>query len=233
MADTGPDLLLLTAVAFETKITRKLHLSLAPPSWIPSTLPAFQGIVNNRTVLLVETGLRAVHLELLEKTIDAHHPTRGILSVGLAGGLSPELRGGDVVAPERVFSDGQEYQADAALIDLLETAGARRIERFAHSEKMLKTVEEKKKLKSATNAQAVDMESSVIAAWAAERRIPCATVKAISDPADRALPSSLTEDGISAASALLHLPSLLPLARTALKARRKLSCVLRNVLNER
>ena len=122
---------------------------------------------------------------------------RGVISFGVAGGLDPDLKSGDIVIATDVVAgtdrwlSGQEFTrtlfADAGL-------GDRRIIRggLVGVEKVIAGCAEKIQLRHATGAAAVDMESHIAAAYAAEAGLPFAAVRVVSDPATRALPELAT-----------------------------------------
>ena len=126
-----------------------------------------------------------------------------LLSFGLAGGLDPALRPGALVVVETVIApDGGRWETDrrwrealrAALAAMQPVGGA-----LAGSDRVVATVAEKRRLFEATGACAVDMESHAVARVAADRGVPFAALRAVVDPAGRALPgvarTALDSDG--------------------------------------
>jgi adenosylhomocysteine nucleosidase len=129
---------------------------------------------------------------------------RAVISVGIAGGLDPALVPGDVIVATGVAAPDRRH---AACMDIAEGLAARL---SAHPKRVLLAdlagVDEavmsphaKHALRAATGALAVDMESHVAAAYAAQHGLPFAAVRVICDPAHRALPefvsAALRPDG--------------------------------------
>jgi adenosylhomocysteine nucleosidase len=118
---------------------------------------------------------------------------RGVISFGVAGGLDPSLKSGDVVVATEVMAGDARWLAGLALNDDLITSvalGRRRVVRggLAGVEQVIGARSLKAALRSATGAAAVDMESHIAAAYAEEAGLPFAALRVISDPASRALP---------------------------------------------
>ncbi len=119
---------------------------------------------------------------------------RGVISFGVAGGLDPSLKSGDVVVATEVMAGDARWLAGLALNeDLIASValGRRRVVRggLAGVEEVIVAQAGKVALRSETGAAAVDMESHIAAAYAAEAGLPFAALRVISDPATRALPA--------------------------------------------
>ena len=143
---------------------------------------------------------------LLERRLAGVDPQGfdGVVSFGLAGGLDPALAPGDLVLATSVVAPPGSFCADLDLSNALAaavgTAGLAPSEGvFAGVDAVVLTPRAKVALRGATGAVAVDMESHVAARFAAAHELPFAAVRAVSDPADRALPTlaaqALTPEG--------------------------------------
>jgi hopanoid-associated phosphorylase len=117
-----------------------------------------------------------------------------LVSFGLAGGLAPELRSGDLLLPESVHSTGtgswsvdpmwrERVRARLAAGGLEPRPGV-----LLGSERIVATVPDKRALFEATGAQAVDMESHAVAAVATAAGLRFLVVRSIADPHDRVVP---------------------------------------------
>jgi len=137
-------------------------------------------------------GNRAI--DTLNGLIDSHSPDL-IMHVGFAGGLDPTLAAGDVMRVRHVLN------SDGAILSLgvgPPTTHDQSDERSSmHSLLTLNSVvdspESKKLMFDQYNASAVDMETYYTASLDKERDIACLSIRAISDPADMALPAAALE----------------------------------------
>lgn len=155
----------------------------------------------------------------------------GIVSFGLAGGLDPALQPGTLIVAEAVAAHGRVWPTDTTLNAYLGGTTGHICLGF---DRAVASIDEKRRLNHETGAAAVDMESGALAAAALEARIPFAVVRAICDPANRALaPAALvaldtagrltvTRMAMSILISPRQVPSLLKLARDAAAARRAL-----------
>ena len=118
---------------------------------------------------------------------------RGVISFGVAGGLDPALKSGDVVVATEVLAGDARWLAGLPLNEELIASvglGNRRIVRgrLAGAEEVVVARHVKAALHLETGAAAVDMESHIAAEYAAKAGLPFAALRVISDPATRALP---------------------------------------------
>lgn len=157
-----------------------------------------------------------------------------VLTCGFAGGLDSALPIGAVV-----FETSQPE-----LRERLSNAGAVPVKFFCAS-RIAITAKEKRTLRSSTQANAVEMESEAIHTLCRERRILCATVRAISDTANEDLPldfnqlarPDLTMDyrklALAVAKAPGTIPALLRLQRNCRVAAERLAEVLVKIIASR
>ncbi|HAK95160.1 MAG TPA: hypothetical protein DCM87_09210 [Planctomycetes bacterium] len=221
MREERPDLTLLTAVPFETALARRLGLRRIAPA----PVPAYAGYVGNVLVALCQTGIRAKRLGDIERS-PFLAPELGLVSLGLAGGLAPGLRGGAAIVPAGVADGAGRIPVHSFLRAAFAAAGVVvPSDLIAASDRLIATPEDKRALRDATGADAVDMESGVIGRWAAAHGIAFAVVRAVSDPATAVLPPGIA--GGPRAGPHRALPRVLLLAIRALAARRALARVVR------
>lgn len=199
----------------------------------------WRGRAGNREVLVVTGGIGP---RRTQQTVErfVHTPFSAVLSVGCAGALIPGLSCGQLVlAADVCRSDPADearlhrYAVDPQLLFHARAAAQAAQILFADgslftSSKVLYTPEEKAQRGQETCAIAVEMESAVHAAFAAEHGVPFLALRVILDGVDMRLPvvkGLMTAEGdVSALKAALHvaihphhLPALLALkrARTA------------------
>ena len=163
----GGRVLAATGLALEARIAAGPGIVTACSGGDPSRLRSLLAAANPRTV-------------------------RAVISFGLAGGLDPALRAGDIVIATDVVSGTTSWPTDKKLMSALTTrlAGGRAapvLGRVAGSDAVVSDPATKATLHG-TGAAAVDMESHVAAAFASAHRLPFGVVRVICDPAGRALP---------------------------------------------
>jgi hopanoid-associated phosphorylase len=129
----------------------------------------------------------------------------GLVSFGLAGGLAPQLRPGDLLLPEAVRNaELASWSVDPIWRERIHARLAAgglepRPGTLVGSDRIVATASDKRALSEATGAQAVDMESHQVAAIASGAGLPFLVVRALADPHDQAIPQiareALTPDG--------------------------------------
>lgn len=116
-----------------------------------------------------------------------------VISFGIAGGLDPALKAGDLVLADTVAEAGggrtTGRTAAERLARCLDHHGiAAHKGRLAAAETPVLKPEEKQALGRARDAIAVDTESHLAVRYAAEHGLPFVALRAISDPAGHSLP---------------------------------------------
>ena len=118
---------------------------------------------------------------------------RGIVSFGVAGGLNPALKSGDIVIASQIVTANRRWSTEASLTEDLVALPMKRGRSIVSG--VLAGVEAvvlgqvgKEALRATTGADAVDMESHIAARYAEYNGLPFAAVRVISDPSHRSLP---------------------------------------------
>lgn len=124
---------------------------------------------------------------LLEKGATA------LVSWGTAGGLLPGLPPGSLILPESIIAADQSvYYVDPVWHERLSSQLKKYVDFYkgplAESTVVLASCAEKAILAQRTGAIAVDMESASISAIAKEAGVPFMVIRAITDPAEMAIP---------------------------------------------
>ncbi len=173
-----------------------------------------------------------------------------LLICGFAGGLSPHLKAGDLIIPEKVLELGsrniflpdRELQQKSNRIPIQNST--------IHSgslisvNQVLSTAAEKRQTYLASGAEAVDMETAAAAKTANEHGVRWLSIRAITDGADDAMPfdfNKMTDaDGqisrskivLSAVTHPWKIPALVKLGQRSSAAARCLSGALELILND-
>jgi hopanoid-associated phosphorylase len=149
-----------------------------------------------------------------------------LASVGIAGGLAPDLRPGQWIVADRVGAEPTDRRWSDRLAGLLPACVAG----VVGSDRPVMSADRKAALHRSSGCAAVDMESHVVAAVARRHGRPFAVARVVADPAARDLPpfvgTALRPDGSVDRSALLRgiaaapwqLPALAGLALDAAQA---------------
>ncbi|MCW5731046.1 MAG: phosphorylase [Alphaproteobacteria bacterium] len=157
-----------------------------------------------------------------------------LLSFGIAGGLEPGLAPGTLVVATEIVTEDGRHPCHPALRDWLRALlPEARLAPVFGSDRPAASEADKASLR-ARGAFAVDMESAAVAAIASRRGLPFAVLRAIADPAERALPAAaldaVDDNGRPAIGRVLRallrrpgdLPALLRLGRDSRLAHRSL-----------
>jgi hopanoid-associated phosphorylase len=173
----------------------------------------------------------------LKKKLDAlHGDITGVISMGLGGALSPLLKVGDVVIGERIVAADGNYACDTTWRVLLAARlkGAHQGALYGSDVVLASAAAKAALFEKSGGALVVDMESQVAARFAAERQVPLAALRVVSDDASHALPPAALvamrpDGGVSVARVLWslaknppQLPALIRTGRHSEKAFKKL-----------
>lgn len=140
---------------------------------LPNESSGLRGKIDKNSVRIFHTGVGRIRCEHVIGTfLDASRP-RLLISSGFAGGVNTSLNVGDIIAAEN-FSDAA----------LLSKTAARRVKLFTANA----IIEDRNKV----DADAVDMETEVIAHACAARSIPILSLRVISDTARAPFPAPMS-----------------------------------------
>jgi adenosylhomocysteine nucleosidase len=162
--------------------------------------PLFEGLRNGQPIIVLQTGAGPQRAREAVSWLLASHPCRGILSVGLSGGLQASLPPGSVVIGNRwVALEGRPLvrrtvgppKAHGLLDGLLRAAAGGGVPPhegwLLTVDRLVSSVEEKRRLAAETGAAAVDMEGGALAERALAADVEPAAMRVILDDAHESL----------------------------------------------
>jgi len=121
------------------------------------------------------------------------------ISSGLAGGLKPELKSGEIVVAREVLlvNGGQKFMGRPLLTDLAEQTGATAVDSFLTNTQVVCDAQSKRTM--AAFGDVVEMESFHVLKIARDAQVAAVAVRAISDTANEDLPldfgRAISKDG--------------------------------------
>lgn len=189
-------------------------------------------------VRAVVSGGRGTALEKrLSEAIQAGG--RAIVSFGIAGGLKPGLKPGDVIVAANVLDGATVYEIERKWRSQLATRLPQAlVADIAGCDAPVATAAEKRALLEQTGAAVADMESHVAARIAQAHGLPFAALRAVADHSDRDIPpaalAGMKEDGnadiVAVLKSLGRAPGQLPaLIRVASDTGRAKAALLRSL----
>lgn len=197
--------------------------------------PAWRTSIATSEVCVALAGAGAPDTGYIENLTTDFNPSLGIVT-GVAAGLQPEWRPGDLLVAQSVCGPNREARipAESVLIDLATQCGAKPAATLITLPRIARTSTEKARLGSVGDA--ADMESlALMTQWSA-RGIPALAVRVILDPVEMPMTcdfeAAMNAHGQVRVTRILaqlaHRPHLLPdFLRLARQSRRSLRILAR------
>ena len=140
------------------------------------------GKIENRSVTIAHTGVGAKNCNARLETLVHKAKPRLVISSGFAGGISDQLRTGDLILAEN-FSDTQ------LLVNAQRILGdAQRVKLFTAAS-IIDSIAERNEMARKSGAAAVDMETGALAAVCNAHRVPLLSLRVISDTPSEPFPA--------------------------------------------
>lgn len=157
--------------------------------------------IEGRDLLLARTGVGPDNAEAAARRLFEETPVTAALSLGVAGGLSPQVQTGDLILADQVIfrrgpgqvlygekvSELESFLCDAGLQEAAMTVIRRLDSRYCLGpiltvDRIIRTAEEKRVLAAESGAVALDMESAAIASAASAYSVPFLAIRGVLDP---------------------------------------------------
>lgn len=148
---------------------------------------SFRAEIAGQAVSVILTGVGMANAARSIRAFVDEAPDLCITS-GLAGGLKNQHRPGEILAARAVRSEdrGPAYLCDESLLTAAVECGAKPVDQFISTGRVVRTAQEKSRLSA--SADAVDMESFAIMKEMSVLGVPCVAVRSVSDSAEMDVP---------------------------------------------
>ena len=205
-----------------------------------SSFPTKEIITINETLIMV-SGIGSENATSAAQQLIDHGAT-ALVSWGTAGGLSDDLRSGDLLLPGFVqLENNQKYQTDLnwrqRLVGKISSDLKPHEGLLFETNEVITSAEQKSQLHKKTSAIAVDMESGSVAKIADQNNLPFLIIRSVVDTSDETIPmsaiNSIDEFGQTKPTALTasliknpcDIPKLIKLGKHFQQARKSLKQV--------
>lgn len=154
--------------------------------------PMYEAQIGENAVRVVLTGMGWENARRAVQTVLEDLPDVCISS-GLAGGLRPGYRPGEILAARHVgeVKGGRVMRSDAELLEAAASCGAQIVDMFLSSRWLVVSADEKRRI--GQFGDAVDMESFRVFAAASGRGVPSVAIRAVADPVELDLPLDFSQ----------------------------------------
>jgi len=153
---------------------------------------ARRGRLGDAPVVLASTGEGRERAERGIALLLTRFPVGRVFVIGVAGGLSPSLSTGEILAAAEIREEpGTVLYPDPAWVERARRLRGITVGTILSANRILSTVASKAEARARLPVEApaaVDLESAAYARGAAAAGIPCLVLRAISDAADEDLP---------------------------------------------
>lgn len=148
---------------------------------------AFRTQIAGNLVSVIVTGVGPMNSVRSIRTAMNEVPDLCITS-GLAGGLRPQHRPGEVLVARKASSEEERitFKSDERLFDAAVKCGAKAVDEFISAGRVVRTAKGKSQLSA--SADAVDMESFAIMEEMRGLDVPCVAVRGVADSAEMDVP---------------------------------------------
>jgi adenosylhomocysteine nucleosidase len=150
-------------------------------------MPVIEGERAGKIVAVVAGGPGRHNAQAATELLLSGHRPRLIIAAGFAGALDPDLKRNDLVLPEQII-DREGLCLEAEKPASLAAALVHSTGRLLTVDHVVVSASQKAELRAAYQADAVDMETSAVAAACRDKRVRFLAVRVISDDAHTDLP---------------------------------------------
>lgn len=157
-----------------------------------------KGIYTCGKFLIYKTGIGKKRTQKALKKLFALYPVKNIFSLGIAGGLSENLKCGDIFASEKVVNVNgtkalEEFEQNSSIFNefcfgMCKTLSQIKRGTLLTVDNPLTNPKSKKEYKDRFEGNACDMETAIIAEFAGKNHVPLYSFRIISDTYNQKLP---------------------------------------------
>jgi adenosylhomocysteine nucleosidase len=178
--------LALEAGSFQDRLAGKIAVR-------GSQFTAWQGGLNGHGVVVMHAGPGQINAAAATTALILGHKPRWVISAGLAGGLHPSVKRGDVIMPDFIMGeDGRRLAIDFHISHEQQSATAGlHVGSLLTIDHVAFKPSQKRELGQRHNALAVDMETLAVAEVCRREKQRFLAVRVISDAVDDALPADV------------------------------------------